>query len=135
MIQVLKTLWSKHKAFSWQKKLLMFLPVIIMSIVLIGLFWVKFKDDDEKFEESTDYHKQYVDKQIKRRVDADKELEKQDNKLKAKQDKLQQEIDDNETKAENLNSRINTAASNADADELERIRTELNAASRGRTSS
>lgn len=129
----LKKLWSKYKSLKWWQQILLALPLIIGAILCILFMFVP-SSDDKKFENAVGYHKDYVDKQVKESINADKKLAAKDKKLEIIQKNLQKEIERNGKEAANLIDRIDTATSNNNADELKRIMSELNAASRKRKS-
>ena len=120
-MKTLTKYWKQYRELKWYWQVLLVVP-LILGVVLYVVMSAGPKDESDLVE----HHKKHVDKQIKDLKEADKVLVKQDKKLAEKQEQLQQEIKDNETQVSGIVGRINNAVSNNDADELKRIKDELN---------
>ncbi len=127
----LTILWNRYKALKWWQKALLFLPLVVCLVLLVFVGFIP-KSDGKKFEGSVEHHRQYVNEQIAKRDKADKLLEKRDRRLQEAQVGLQKEIEQNEIDASTLIDRIDRASDAGDELELERIQSELNAASKRR---
>ena len=129
-MKAIQNLWNKYKALSWWKKVLLFLPLLIVIVLICLLLFWKPSNDGDRFESAVKYGKKQVDKRIAEREAQDKLLKKQDDALAKKQKQLEKEIKANEKEASKLIDRVDSAAANGDADELRSIISELNAASK-----
>lgn len=129
MIQLLETTLNKYKNLKVWQKILLFLPLVIIAILCLLLFFVKLKN---KSEDVVKYHKETINKDVEEKLKEVSKLAETEKKLKAQQQQIKEEIEKKESNAKEIIKRIDSAANNADADELKRIQSELRSRARTR---
>jgi preprotein translocase subunit SecF len=120
--------WNSYKNLKTWKKILLFLPFVIV-IILLGILFFLPKNNSIN-EKLVKHHKKTVNKYADSFIEQDKELEKFQKKIEKQMGKLQQEAKKDAKEYKNLVNRVNNASNNPD--ELNRIREELNERNRKR---
>ena len=127
MNQILTNLWSKYNEFdNWKKKLLWAIPFILLAVLAIVLLIVFREDITKRFRKEVTYHKDYVDDQIDIHTEKVDILAEEEKKLEKEHKIVKEEIKRREEEALNTMDDIDSAVSNGDVAELERIRRRLN---------
>lgn len=125
MIQMLSSLWAKYKLLTWRQKALRFLPLVIVAVGAILLFFIKRDPAPDLIADQIKYQKKVVDKQLNRIDKQEAKLKAQEKALSVKRDSLQKVIEENEKEVKTLSADIDRATSNGDIEQLRSIHRKL----------
>jgi len=120
----LTNLWNNYKNLSWWRKVLLFLPLIIVLVVVGVLVFMSGNKDDNQ-ELVVDHNRKVVDNQIEKFEDLSKAEEKKRQENQKQRNTLEIKMKENHEELEKTIKDIDNA--NGNPDELLRIADELRA--------
>lgn len=132
MKDLLTTNYNKYMELEFWKKVLLFLPFVILIIGLAAWVFLSDSNSKDKYIESIKNKKNKVDKKIIENQNKQKELDQLENKALNRQEELNKEIKDKYEEAKQIEKDINYALSNDDIEHLKLLHAKLNSKSRRR---
>jgi len=133
MEQFLTKTWNNYKSLTWWKKVLLFLPILLVGIGYLYFSFYKI-DNVDNYSKAVASHKKIIDKQIEKKLKKESDLAKAEKKIEKEQIEIKKEIEKDTVYAKETITRIENASITHNIDEFKLIQSNLRNKARARRS-
>lgn len=133
MEQFLTKTWNNYKSLIWWKKVLLFLPIVLVGIGYLYFSFYKI-DTVDNYSNAIKEHEKIINKQIEKKLKKESEFAKAEKKIEKEQIEIKKEIGKDTGYAKETITRIKNASITHNIDEFKLIQSNLRDKARARRS-